>query len=122
MESSKARYKVISLGTGSKCLGEKELSLNGSLVHDSHAEVIAKRAYVIYLLHHLEISYNAMVNNTSNNDRIFDYLENAKHFRLKDGIKFHFYSSHPPCGDATIASKPIISDVSDIINEELHPL
>ena len=38
-----------------------------------------------------------------NKDSIFQ-LQNGK-FRLRDGIKFHFYTSHPPCGDATIAPK-----------------
>ena len=26
-------------------------------------------------------------------------------FELRQGVAFHFYSSHPPCGDATISPK-----------------
>ena len=26
-------------------------------------------------------------------------------FELRQGVSFHFYSSHPPCGDATISPK-----------------
>ena len=40
---------------------------------------------------------------SQNQDSIFQ-LQNGK-FRLRDDIKFHFYTSYPPCGDATIAPK-----------------
>lgn len=119
MEGLEANYQVVALGTGSKCLGENELSLDGSLVHDSHAEIITKRAFVVYLLHQLEKTFsNTKVKNDPKQDLIFDYVETDKHFVLKGGIKFHFYSSHPPCGDATIAPKQIISGVNVDISDE----
>ena len=98
-------YEVIAIGTGSKCLGENSLSLDGSLVHDSHAEIISKRALMIYLLHQLENAYETVSNNTSNIDLKFRYCDENKCFSVKEHVKFHFYSSHPPCGDATIAPK-----------------
>jgi tRNA-specific adenosine deaminase 1 len=68
------------------------------LVHDSHAEVVTKRAFHLYLIHQLEECLR------KDNDSIFYLNENGK-FGLKSQIKFHFYTSHPPCGDATIAPK-----------------
>lgn len=110
------------MGTGSKCLGENELSLDGSLVHDSHAEVVAKRAFILYLLDHLEKVCNAAGNDESKEKLIFEYVDDSKTFRLKNAIKFHFYSSHPPCGDATIAHKSLCSKTSDrfAIDKPLH--
>lgn len=88
--------EVVALGTGSKCLGEKQLSSEGMLVHDSHAEVVARRAFMVYLLEQVEKAVkgdNSVVEVTSSK------------FKLKRGIYFHFYASHTPCGDASIFPK-----------------
>lgn len=44
---------VVSLGTGTKCLGENEVSLDGGLVHDCHAEVLSRRSLIKYWMHNL---------------------------------------------------------------------
>ena len=41
---------VVALATGSRCLGASQLPADGSLLHDSHAEVLARRAFLVYLL------------------------------------------------------------------------
>ena len=110
-------FQVVALGTGSKCLGENEVSLDGSLVHDSHAEVVVKRAFVTYLLHQLEKAFQRAQQNTISStcltkDFVFNYDKTCQQFRLKNGIKFHLYSSHPPCGDATIAPKSTTKEPS----------
>ena len=49
----KDEYVVVSLATGTKCIGsalERETSATGCLLHDSHAEVLARRGLIIYLL------------------------------------------------------------------------
>lgn len=33
------------MGTGSKCIGQKGMRESGDILFDSHAEVIAKRAF-----------------------------------------------------------------------------
>ena len=43
--SSSSSLSVVSAGSGSKCLGPPDTSPHGELLHDSHAEVIAKRAF-----------------------------------------------------------------------------
>ncbi len=37
------RYRVASLATGNKCMGFVEKTKDGNLLHDSHAEIIARR-------------------------------------------------------------------------------
>ncbi|CAF4588705.1 unnamed protein product, partial [Rotaria magnacalcarata] len=40
------QIEILSIGTGTKCLGgdKQERGIEGCLLHDSHAEVIARRA------------------------------------------------------------------------------
>jgi hypothetical protein len=40
------QIKVLSMATGSKCLSEKLMPLNGSMILDSHAEILARRCFI----------------------------------------------------------------------------
>lgn len=100
----KDSFEIVALGTGTKCLGQNEISLQGDLVHDSHAEVIAKRALVLYLMDELEKTFN-----DKNEDSILVKTE-TNNVRLHENYELYFYSSFPPCGDATIA--PIEDEVT----------
>lgn len=89
---------LISLCTGTKCIGGKELKSStyknrGSKLSDSHAEVLAKRACLRYLYHQINLVLH------SQDSDVF-YLKNKK-IHLKD-VFFHFYSSQTPCGDCSI--------------------
>ncbi|XP_042217648.1 tRNA-specific adenosine deaminase 1-like [Homarus americanus] len=88
--------EVVALGTGSKCIGAKQLPARGDVIHDSHAEVIARRAFMVYLLDQVDKASKGLVS-------IFE--EKDGKFKLKTGISFHFYASHTPCGDASIFPK-----------------
>jgi tRNA-specific adenosine deaminase 1 len=44
-EDNNQNYNVLVLTTGTKCLAEKQLPEDGTLVHDSHAEILAVRCF-----------------------------------------------------------------------------
>lgn len=77
---------VVSMGTGTKCLAGNESDFKGRRLHDSHAEIMARRGFLRYLL---------------SNDDLFHQLPNEK-MTLKPNISFHFFTTHSPCGDASI--------------------
>lgn len=107
-------YKVVALGTGSKCIGKSQLSPNGDILNDSHAEVICRRAFIRYL--HNQILLKAQ----NNEDSIFDVDKQLKQLVLKN-VTFHLFTSHVPCGDATIfpkIRKRKMSANSDDVNDE----
>ncbi|XP_053665653.1 tRNA-specific adenosine deaminase 1 [Anopheles marshallii] len=89
--------RVVALGTGTKCLAGDELSSRGDRVNDSHAEVLARRAFLRYLYEQIE---NSLEDETKS---IFERKspESGK-FTLKNGYSFHFFTTHSPCGDASI--------------------
>lgn len=88
--------KVVALGTGSKCIGSHQLPSTGDVLHDSHAEIVARRAFVLYLIYQVRKA-------AEGHNSIFEVKDGV--YYLKSGILFHFYTSHTPCGDASIFLK-----------------
>jgi tRNA-specific adenosine deaminase 1 len=93
--TNSSRPIVIALGTGTKCLPGSRRSKDGSTVNDCHAEVVARRNLIAWLL--------AEVNAASQSKpSVLEIEPSSKRFRLRDGYKVHFYVSQPPCGDCAI--------------------
>uniref|UniRef100_T1GLJ6 tRNA-specific adenosine deaminase 1 n=1 Tax=Megaselia scalaris TaxID=36166 RepID=T1GLJ6_MEGSC len=90
-DKSANSLKVVSLGTGTKSLPKTKYCKNGLILNDSHAEVIAKRAFQKYLFSELR-----------KDDGIFTFNQETVQFEVKEDLSFHFYTSHVPCGDACI--------------------
>ncbi|XP_072939744.1 tRNA-specific adenosine deaminase 1 [Epargyreus clarus] len=105
-EPDQDRHMVVSLGTGSKCIGASKMCSAGNVLNDSHAEVIARRGFLVYVYENIE---NALRNKES----IFIFEHGT--FKLRTGIEFIFYSSQTPCGDASIMPKNIDEEYGDVI-------
>ncbi|XP_023326597.1 tRNA-specific adenosine deaminase 1-like [Eurytemora carolleeae] len=88
--------ELISLATGTKCLSgvERLGSVKGTQLSDSHAEVLARRGFLYWFLRQAELAFQ--------NSSQFLVNSGTGTVHWKPGVKFHLYSSHPPCGDATI--------------------
>ncbi|NXL83679.1 ADAT1 deaminase, partial [Alectura lathami] len=88
--------EVVALGTGTKCIGQNKMRKTGDILNDSHAEIVAKRSFQRYLLHQmcLAASYQQC--------SIFIPGTETGKWKLKPNIIFIFFSSHTPCGDASI--------------------
>ena len=96
---------IVSMGTGSKCVGQGRLSRNGDILHDSHAEITARRGFLRYLYHDLSEVYSGGASS------IFDLDPLSKKCHLKKDVSVLFFSSHTPCGDGSIIPK---SDCSEL--------
>lgn len=46
--------KVVAIGTGTKCFSDKYKDQNGTILHDMHAEVLARRSFIRFLYDQLE--------------------------------------------------------------------
>lgn len=104
LKNSSKKLSVVSLCTGTKCLSGLELKKSdyynrGSRLSDSHAEILARRAFIRYIYNQIEILYDKKESD------VF-YLEEDT-IKLKD-VYFHFFSSQTPCGDCSIIPKLII--------------
>ncbi|KAM3391587.1 hypothetical protein ACQJBY_012964 [Aegilops geniculata] len=89
---------VLSLATGTKCLGAARLGPRGDLVHDAHAEVIARRA--LLRLIYAEIG-------TDNPPSWLVASGADGRWRLKDGHQLHLYITQIPCGIMPVPPSPL---------------
>lgn len=90
-DPSTIQPKIIGLATGCKCLPKGKLPLQGEAVHDSHAEVLARRCAIRWLIEEIgraasDGSHSAWILKTAD-DR----------YRLRDGVHMIMYISTPPC-------------------------
>ncbi|XP_019069348.1 tRNA-specific adenosine deaminase TAD1 isoform X2 [Solanum lycopersicum] len=106
VSSPSQELKVISLGTGTKCIGRSRRSSNGDVVNDSHAEIIARRALLRYLYSEIQDVYNSHAR--SNGSVLCDDVDNfmfhlesdglgTKKLKMKRGWQLHLYISQLPC-------------------------
>lgn len=99
--------EVLSLATGTKCVSEDMIDdRTGLVVHDSHAEVLARRGLIRYLA---EVIYQISLTPTFVEDvrcplqlnRASDCGESPR-YRWKDTWRLFLCISDSPCGDGTI--------------------
>ncbi|KAI8887402.1 hypothetical protein K501DRAFT_330629 [Backusella circina FSU 941] len=78
--------------TGLKCLPCSKLCKSGQVVHDCHAEVIARRGFIKYCIDQMSVQ-----------DGPFTAINNNhQQWQLKPNYSFHMYISQSPCGDASM--------------------
>ncbi|XP_074528683.1 adenosine deaminase domain-containing protein 2 [Halichoeres trimaculatus] len=91
------QYKVVALGTGrSSC--SKWLCYNGTMVHDCHAIVIARRALQRFLYKQLLLFFDA--DQKAKENCIFESSADSHQLQLKPGTSLHLYTNQCPEGAA----------------------
>ena len=103
---------VVCCATGSKCCAAK-LEDNGLVLHDSHAEVLVRRALMRVLWSEVKSVFEKKECLQSDTDVLlvdderqclleYNFNEGKLEFKLKKSITLHMYISDSPCGDASI--------------------
>ena len=70
------------------------LSPQGLVVHDSHAEQLARRGFLRYLYSQIDC--------LEKNDRSIFERKDQEKLTLKSSYRIHFYTSFAPCGDSAL--------------------
>ncbi|KAF9623930.1 hypothetical protein IFM89_006657 [Coptis chinensis] len=117
--------KVVSLGTGTKCLGRSLLTSRGDVLNDSHAEVIARRALISFFYAEIKC-----LNDDVGMSLLFERdvgVSGQVKYVMRPGWKLHLYITQLPCGDASTSPVAEISDsqlsmtnLGDPTNEHLE--
>ncbi|XP_068725663.1 tRNA-specific adenosine deaminase 1-like isoform X2 [Montipora capricornis] len=87
---------VVAMGTGSKCIGRSHMSGQGR-----------------YLYQQLQYAYDGQ-------HSIFVYKEDINVCSLQIGVSFHLFTSHTPCGDASIFPKEGEDDDTLIVSQSVE--
>lgn len=91
---------VVSVTTGTKCINGERMSVNGSVLNDSHAEIVSRRCLNNFFYTELE----KFLNPSTSGESIFQMNERGGGMRLKNDYKFHLFINTAPCGDSRIFS------------------
>ena len=106
--------ECVALATGTKCLPASVLGqCHGTVLHDSHAEVLALRGFNRWLLGEVErllrddgyvSPYLFRSLRVREDDIEADKRENqvSKSFCLRGDVRLHMFTTEAPCGDASL--------------------
>ncbi|XP_064476436.1 double-stranded RNA-specific adenosine deaminase-like isoform X2 [Ornithodoros turicata] len=113
------RGSVVCFGTGSRCITGEQLSQDGTVVNDSHAEVITRRSFLRFLYQQLK-TYEP-----NSEHSIMEPAQDGR-IRIKPDVTFHLYISTAPCGDGALFAHTTKPDdknkAQDQNGEQHHPL
>lgn len=99
--STSESLKIVSMATGTKCVGADEIDEEGKVIHDSHAEVLARRGFVRYLALWID-RVRTDVGVLIDEDCPLILGESQSTFKVKPSWSFYLAISDSPCGDASI--------------------
>ncbi|GMF22126.1 unnamed protein product [Phytophthora lilii] len=106
-------FRVLAAATGNKCLGRRDLNVDGLVVNDCHAEVLARRAFLRYL--YAEALSWESSGLESSEQTIFERHPTSRRLVLKPQHSLHLFISEAPCGDAAIYELR-----QDVVDELVH--
>ncbi|KAF9269766.1 adenosine deaminase/editase [Marasmius fiardii PR-910] len=95
-DSDTSSIKPISISTGTKCLPSSLLPSRGEALHDSHAEVLARRAAIRWFQEEI----GRMSDGSYSSSWLFRAIDGK--YSLLDGVRIGLYVSTVPCGDSSI--------------------
>lgn len=104
---------VISMGTGTKCAGKSREDINGFIMSDSHAEILARRGFARWLSKNISVAQSCPHHLLDDNFPLLEAslgdIDGCKThstvtapYAIKKDWLFYLYISDSPCGDATI--------------------
>lgn len=85
--------EIVVLCTGSKCIEPKNVRMDGTVIIDSHAEVLVRRAFRYFLW--------SQVESADKENSIFKSTGPNK-YSMKSEISFYLFVNSAPCGDSRI--------------------
>ena len=105
-DTRSGRIQLLSLGTGVKCLPASRLPIRGDALHDSHAEVIARRGAIRWFLEEVQRDAQSQCQNL--NERPTHVSVSASKsawvcarddglYVLRDNVHLWMYASTVPC-------------------------
>lgn len=99
LAEKEGKLEVIALATGTKCVGETQMSEKGLVVNDCHAEVLCRRAFLFFLMREM-----AQFRSTGKSAYL-EETEDSDKLQMKASIRLHLYVSQTPCGFASEYAK-----------------
>ncbi|XP_049516861.1 tRNA-specific adenosine deaminase 1-like isoform X2 [Dermacentor silvarum] len=104
---NQATLQIVSFATGTKSIPTGLACRLGNQVIDNHAEVLARRCFLRFV-------YSELLKLARGEDSSVFETTSSSVFecQLKPGLRIHLFSSHTPCGDASIFPKN--GDVSSV--------
>ena len=114
--TASGEYHPVAIGSGTRCITGDQMSLEGLVVNDSHAEVVARKSLMRFLYRQLTAELRGCP------DTIFTAsADNPTLFRVRDNFKFHLYISTAPCGDGAQFSRSDATNQDPPSDGEHHP-